>query len=154
MKTLPLRFAVMIILGIGLLGGCNQLPTVGVFSTPTPALCIYQAQDFVAKANKIFPQWDDAMTIASRTSRIVLPAQVSKLQGLRRALQALDAPECAREAQKATDRYMEEVIAGYLAFLDEKTEYEVRSHMETAQRHLKDATLLMSLLLPKDQQQR
>lgn len=102
-------------------------PTPG----PTPSQTVVAAVPVcrTADGNKVSDQlsriaseWDDAVKLASSTSRIALSSPVSQLQRIRRDLQAQSWPDCATNAKSLLMRSMDSTINGFLAFMQQRPE--------------------------------
>lgn len=69
--------------------GTDDLPLVG-------SDC--DSEEIAENLEEIAERWDDAIDIASSTSRIALSGPVSDLQEIRRETRQQEWPECARAA--------------------------------------------------------
>lgn len=70
-----------------------------------------------AKLDEIMGRWTDASAIASRTSRIALPAVVKDMQSIKRELDKLSVTPCLTRAQANLMAAMESEITMYLRFM-------------------------------------
>jgi len=89
----------------------------------TPAPCLTSETPYTTQLQGVLSEFQDAMTIASATSRIALPAQVARLQEVRRKLEAAQPPACATVAHAKLVKAMNGEIESFLRFmtLDAKT---------------------------------
>lgn len=89
-------------------------------SEPQPEI-EYQSFNFEkedrAKLDEIMGRWGDASSIASRTSRIALPAVVKDMQSIKRELDKLSVTPCLTKAQANLMAAMESEITMYLRFM-------------------------------------
>lgn len=89
-------------------------------SVPQPEI-EYQSFNFEkedrAKLDEIMGRWGDASSIASRTSRIALPAVVKDMQSIKRELDKLSVTPCLTKAQANLMAAMESEITMYLRFM-------------------------------------
>lgn len=89
-------------------------------SVPQPEI-EYQSFNFEkedrAKLDEIMGRWGDASSIASRTSRIALPAVVKDMQSIKRELDKLSVTPCLTKAQANLMAAMETEITMYLKFM-------------------------------------
>lgn len=89
-------------------------------SVPQPEI-EYQSFNFEkedrAKLDEIMGRWGDASSIASRTSRIALPAVVKDMQAIKRELDKLSVTPCLTKAQANLMAAMESEITMYLRFM-------------------------------------
>jgi len=89
-------------------------------SVPQPEI-EYQSFNFEkedrAKLGEIMGRWGDASSIASRTSRIALPAVVKDMQSIKRELDKLSVTPCLTKAQANLMAAMETEITMYLKFM-------------------------------------
>lgn len=89
-------------------------------SEPQPEI-EYQSFNFEkedrAKLDEIMGRWGDASSIASRTSRIALPAVVKDMQAIKRELDKLSVTPCLTKAQANLMAAMESEITMYLRFM-------------------------------------
>lgn len=70
-----------------------------------------------AKLDEIMGRWNDASAIASRTSRIALPAVVKDMQSIKREVDKLSVTPCLTRAQANLMAAMESEITMYLRFM-------------------------------------
>ncbi|MGP5549391.1 hypothetical protein ACTXNE_01710 [Psychrobacter namhaensis] len=91
-------------------------------SVPQPEI-EYQSFNFEkedrAKLDEIMGRWGDASSIASRTSRIALPAVVKDMQSIKRELDKLSVTPCLTKAQANLMAAMESEITMYLRFMSD-----------------------------------
>ena len=91
-------------------------------SVPQPEI-EYQSFNFEkedrAKLDEIMGRWGDASSIASRTSRIALPAIVKDMQSIKRELDKLSVTPCLTKAQANLMAAMESEITMYLRFMSD-----------------------------------
>ena len=89
-------------------------------SVPQPEI-EYQSFNFEkedrTKLDEIMGRWGDASSIASRTSRIALPAVVKDMQSIKRELDKLSVTPCLTKAQANLMAAMESEITMYLKFM-------------------------------------
>jgi type II secretory pathway pseudopilin PulG len=67
--------------------------------------------------DSLLARWDDAVKLASTTSRISLPVQVAALQDIRRDASALTVPPCMDEAKVHLVNSMQATIDAFMAFM-------------------------------------
>jgi len=103
--------------------------------TPTPT-CQQQAAPFIGQIQPIFQEWQDAITLAGNTPRASLSAQIDRLQGIRRSVQALQPPDCAKVLQANLVAAMDTGIQAYLDFLAQKPESQVSAQLSFATQQL------------------
>ncbi|MBH0095937.1 hypothetical protein I6E61_05985 [Psychrobacter sp. NZS113] len=72
-----------------------------------------------AKLDEIMGRWTDASAIASRTSRIALPAVVKDMQSIKREVDKLSVTPCLTRAQANLMAAMESEITMYLKFMSD-----------------------------------
>ena len=77
-------------------------------------------------------RWDDANKLAGQTPRVQLASQIAGLQAVRRDVQDLTPPECAKPAQTALTTTMDSTIQGYIDFLAQKPEATVTADFTIA----------------------
>lgn len=70
-----------------------------------------------AKLDEVMGRWTDASAIASRTSRIALPAVVKDMQSIKREIDKLSVTPCLTRAQANLMAAMESEITMYLRFM-------------------------------------
>ncbi len=124
-KELPRRaiaIALAIALGAGSLGWFYFVGPCGVSSV----------QRATKDLTDIAQRWDDAESIASSTARIALAAPVSTLQSIRSETQKLDVPKCMEEARTNLADSMDATIGGYLAFMQNQSDYAVNVYFVDA----------------------
>ena len=73
------NFWLMIIIMIAGAGCSSEEPTSTIAPSPTPT-CFALSKDFVNDAESVFEKWDDALALASSTSRGGLSGPVATLQ--------------------------------------------------------------------------
>lgn len=94
--------------------------------------CAQTAGPFLGQLQGLAREWDDANKLADQTPRASLAAQIQNLQAIRRKVQDLQAPDCAKPAQTDLAASMDAAIEGYLAFLAQKSDGEVKAHFDKA----------------------
>lgn len=91
-------------------------------SEPQPEI-EYQGINFEkedrAKLDEIMGRWSDASAIASRTSRIALPAVIKDMQSIKRELDKVSVTPCLTKAQANLMAAMESEITMYLRFMSD-----------------------------------
>ncbi len=107
--------------------GTGDLPIVGSDDCDKEAVA--------ENLNEIAERWDDALDVASSTSRIALSGPVGDLQEIRRETRQQDWPECAQAAQQELVEMMDEMIKGFIAFMGQESESEVQEYFEKAESH-------------------
>lgn len=111
----------------------------GMFGpTPTPECTGEDVQAFLDELGPILGRWDDRAELAGNTGRMNLSPIVSDLQDIKQAVQELDAPWCAEEAQEKAVAYMDQYIDGYLAFMAEESDTTLNEKFERADELLTD----------------
>lgn len=136
----------MLFILVVLLTGCAGTSPIMISSEPTPVPC--QIQEYVNATNPIFSAWKDAVTLASNTQRINLPPQIEKLQSLRRDLQNVNVPECARTAQSTLLQGMDDTIHAYMDFLAQRDKDRVTGLLQLAKQY-EDAFTAEQAKLPQ-----
>lgn len=94
--------------------------------------CAQTAGPFLTQLQSLAREWDDANKLAGTTPRASLSAQIGNLQAIRRKVQDVQAPECAAQAQKDLTASMDATIEGYLAFLGQKPDADVKAKFDQA----------------------
>ena len=84
----------------------------------TPVSCSKQSKDFITKMEALFDDWDDSTNLASHTARIALSPVIAQMQSIRRQVNDLKAPQCAKHVQDELMAYMDKSIESYTAFMD------------------------------------
>jgi len=131
------------------LTGCASGPLAALAPVKrTP--CRVQAAEFSKALDALLLEWSDANQLASRTGRGSLSLPVGRLQETRRKLDTLEAPECARAVKTVLLNHMNATIDGYLLFMSQSSDVDVRAKFETAQRELEFFTDLLPDLKRED----
>lgn len=99
------------------LAGCSAGGFLTPTFTPTPTPCNVQAADYIKLAEATMTEWDDAVTLASNTSRIALSGPISDLQSIKRKIESATVPECAKKVQILQVKSMESVIKAFFSFM-------------------------------------
>jgi len=94
--------------------------------------CAETAGPFITQLQSIAREWDDANKLAGTTPRASLAAQIQNLQAIRRKVQDVQAPECAKKAQTDLIASMDATIEAYLLFLGQKPDTEVTAKFTEA----------------------
>lgn len=139
----PYRLIVAVV-ACALLTACGAPVGLAPEPAPSPVPCSQQAAAFIAQIEPLAREWDDANTLADSTPRASLSAQIDKLQATRRRATDLQAPDCAVAAKQSLVSAMDATIKGYIAFLAQKTDSEVKplftlaaNHMDTFQQDMR-----------------
>lgn len=119
---------VVLVVCLGTLAGCGA--SSGAGSDPQRDAC--PASDYIKATSPVVIEWKDAVTLTTNTQRMNLPAQIDKLQTVRRSFQSVDAPQCATVAHTAMTQSMDATIASFLDFLAEKEDWRVSMRSELA----------------------
>jgi hypothetical protein len=109
--------------------------TQEAIDTPTPqpsTLCSEEAADFLEASDDLVERWFDALEIADSTPRMSLADPLRDLQALKRELADLEAPRCASSAKVALGRHMEDVIDGFLLFMQDEPDSTVSAKFDDA----------------------
>lgn len=103
--------------------------------TPTPepqVLCADQAAGYLAALEDLRARWLDALEIADSTARISLAGPVGELQDIRRAIGALEGPDCAAMAGVALYMHADAVVEGFLLFMQDEPESRINAKFDEA----------------------
>lgn len=114
----------------------TPVPTATLVPTTPP--CSEEAKAFLGQIQPLARRWDDAVQLASSTSRISLAPQIASLQAIRREAEDLEPPPCATLAKQYLVTAMEQNINGYIAFLGERPDSEVQVSFAAAGRAMDD----------------
>lgn len=76
----------------------------------------------------VLKKFGDAHTVAQSTARIAVGTHVAAMQGLRRELESLKVHPCLRLGQVAAIDGMNEVIRGYLSFMERSSDAVTAKH--------------------------
>ena len=109
--------------------------TQRALDTPTPEpelLCADQAAGYLDELDALRERWMDAFEIANSTARMSLAGPVGELQAIRREIDALEGPACARMAGRALYDHTESVIDGFLLFMQDEPESAVNAKFDAA----------------------
>jgi hypothetical protein len=118
-----MRYLVVCLLLVAL-AGCG-VPSFG-------QSCAEQSAPFMGEVLTLANEWDDAAKLAGSTPRGSLPPQISRLQDIRRKVQALTPPDCAKAAQTTLMDAMDKTIQAYIDFLGQKPDGTVKDDFEAA----------------------
>ncbi len=110
------KFLLLIIIMIAAAGCSAEEPTVTIAPSPTPT-CFDLSEDFMEAAESVFEKWDDAIALASNTSRGDLSGPIASLQEIKREAGDLDAPACSENVGESLVTLMESFIEGFLSFM-------------------------------------
>lgn len=121
---------VSILLAFVFLTSCSNVPFM-------PQSCAQQSATFLTAIQGVAREWDDAANLAGQTPRMSLPAQIDKLQAIRRKAQDVPAPACAKPAQDALVQGMDQTISTYLKFLSQAPDADVQAGFQTAAASMK-----------------
>lgn len=81
--------------------------------------------EYGAAWREVAAEWDDACAVAHRTARIALSGPVAELQRIRREWREIEPPEGLEEFHENMVAFQDATIDGFLAFMAEKSEWEV-----------------------------
>jgi hypothetical protein len=101
-------------------------------TTTAANACITDAQDYGAEMKPITLEWDDALKLATQTSRGQLADQIAALQAIKRKADAITVPECAVIAHEHLVKSMNASIDSLLDFMSQKDELLVAAKIEEA----------------------
>ncbi len=110
---------------------------VGTFYFTRPKPCYVQAKDFIAAFDPLIHRWKDAYDVARSTSRINLGPAIAEMQSVKRDIEALDPPPCAKEAHEAYIMQADYMIKGFLSFMVQEDENIANTFFENAVNQLK-----------------
>lgn len=104
-----------------------------------------QQRDVLSVSHKVvedtLSRWDDAVKVASTSSRIALPAPVGVLQAIRRDAEQLSVPPCMDQAKAQLVLSMESTIKGFLVFMRNELklgEVLAQADFDEAAKHMAD----------------
>jgi len=103
------------------------VPTARLVPTP---ICRETAAGYVDAVRPLFNEWNDAVQLATRASRLSLAGPVGDLQELRRRVQAVDVPACAERAQSTLIKHMDAIIDAQLGFMAHEDAVVIERHFE------------------------
>lgn len=129
MQAVNTTFHLLVIFAAALLTAC---------AAPLGQTCAQQAAPAITQLQSIAREWDDATKLANSTPRASLAAQIGNLQAIRRKTQDVEMPECANAVKAALVASMDSTINGFIAFLGQKPDSEVRGHFEQAAKSMTD----------------
>ena len=89
--------------------------------------------EYYTIVSPLLQEWDDATSVAHRTSRIALPGTLSNLQAIKRRTERLKIPECFEDAHSFLIKSMYYTIEGFLAFAGDADDIKVRQKFSLAQ---------------------
>ena len=98
--------------------------TMRLTATQVPGCIMNDSKRAVDLMGKYAQEWDDAVTLATNSSRISLAGPVGQLQRIRRDVQGQAWPECARRAQSALVEAMDYTIDGFTGFMGDRSTYQ------------------------------
>lgn len=75
----------------------------------------------------LMAEYEDALDIASSTSRISLSGPVAELQDIKRQTEAVEVPACLVPAHRFTIASMEKSIEAFISFMGQASDSEVNS---------------------------
>lgn len=104
----------------------TQIPT----PTPQPTCSLSDGRKVRDALGDVVQEWLDAVNVASETSRLTLAPQVAELQRIRRTVNQMDWPDCATAAKVALVGSMDSTINGFLAFMANKPDSEVKTYFD------------------------
>lgn len=109
---------------------------LGPTATPAPT-ATPDCRDDILKYKQetllpILDEWRDAYALASSSSRLSLAQPISMLQEINRRLKKIEPVPCAAGTHYLFIAATESVIEGFLAFMANKSDSEVKAHLETA----------------------
>lgn len=94
--------------------------------------CAEQSKEFLDQIQPIAREWDDAAKLANQTPRMGLSVQIANLQAIRRKVQDMKPPECAKQVQEKLTESMDATIQGYLDFMTQKPDATVQASFKKA----------------------
>lgn len=100
-----------------LLAAAALLVALAACSSGGSELCRDTAADYLDTADALNERWADAVTLAGSTARIALGPAVADLQEIQREAEAMTVPDCAAVLQQRLTEPMDEVISGFLFFM-------------------------------------
>ncbi|MEI8166286.1 MAG: hypothetical protein WCG26_07900 [Chloroflexales bacterium] len=102
-------------------------PTVTPVPTATPAptatpqpTCAELANAYVDEIKPLLVEWDDSASLANSTARIALPQVIPQLQQVRRQLDRLTPPACARGVHGHLVNAMDYRIKAFISFMGQE----------------------------------
>lgn len=104
MKT---RWLCIVLLAL-LLAGCAQSES---------AVCATQTQNYLDAVNPLIDEFLDTLDVAGSTSRIALSPIVQDMQDIRREVQEIPSPDCAKYEVAELISGMDYFIDGFLSFM-------------------------------------
>jgi hypothetical protein len=107
-------------------------PTARPTSTPTTphvsALCQAGTQDYLSKIQPLVEEWDDAVEVANSTARIALSPMVREMQGIKRDVEDVPVPDCARHGSALLTEGMKTIIDAFIAFMGDESDSAVSGY--------------------------
>lgn len=98
--------------------------------------CSMQSAEYLAKLEELLVRWDDANSVAGSSSRLSLGSSIPPLQQIRREVNTLTPPECAKNIQALSVAYMDTTINLYLSFMAQKPDEEVNAQAQESKQAL------------------
>lgn len=114
-------------------GGLQAASAYGQAASDAPALVTASAcamadgTPITAAFLPLAARWGDAVVLADNTPRIALSGAVGQLQAIRREVESVDWPPCARRAADLLSDGMNSEISGYLGFMSGHRPEETRA---------------------------
>ena len=94
--------------------------------------CRAKAADYEAQLKPLLSEYEEALALAGKSSRISLAPQVASLQELRRRTAAVEYPECAAKARDHLLAAMERAVDAFLAFMGQEPDTVVNLYFTKA----------------------
>lgn len=104
---------------------------------------------------RIENEWDDAIKVAQKTSRIALPNQINSLQDIARRVNDTSWSDCSTEAVGHLNESMENEIDGFILFLDRRSsDSEIERKFERAREAQDEYNFAYAKLLPQKEKKK
>lgn len=101
--------------------------------------------DLYAKSNiaPIMIEWDNAFSVARRTTKRSLPTEIEKLQQIQQRLASATVTVCTNRIHKSFTEATTDVIDGFSAFLRDDPADKVEQHFTRAESALREVRLIL-----------
>ncbi|MEZ4870413.1 MAG: hypothetical protein R3C14_54290 [Caldilineaceae bacterium] len=112
---------------------------LGKIGMSNEEVCNIELRNYVRDTVRpILIEWDDAVTLATNSSRMTLAPQIAALQAIRRKVQSDEKSFCTLVLTSSIQTMMDSVINGFVAFLGNEDDSVVERHFTGASRMMDD----------------